>query len=155
MGLEKIHAIAKNADYVLKIQLSDWGDDLATIRLPFRLGGAETEYSLQIREVGTFSPLESSLGSDVASGLPFSTRDHDNDHKRETNCAKHLSGEMLERCSCSLVATMHVRQRLLLTTWAQLAHSPTYKNIAFPFVPMGNEDFNESLFCYALGHFAN
>ncbi|XP_051943066.1 angiopoietin-related protein 4 [Hippocampus zosterae] len=92
LGLEKIHAIAKNADHVLKIQLSDWGGDSASIRLPFRLGGAETEYSLRIREVGAFGPLESSLGSDAASGLPFSTRDHDNDRKKETNCARHLSG---------------------------------------------------------------
>ncbi|KAM9790310.1 angiopoietin-related protein 4 [Syngnathus typhle] len=92
LGLEKIYSIAKNGGYILKIKLSDWGDDLASIRLPFHLGGAESKYSLQIQEVGTFSPLERSLGSDAASGLPFSTRDHDNDHKNDTNCAKHLSG---------------------------------------------------------------
>ncbi|XP_019751887.1 angiopoietin-related protein 4 [Hippocampus comes] len=92
LGLEKIHAIAKDADYVLKIQLSDWGDDSASVRLPFRLGGAETGYSLRVREAGAFSPLESSLGPDAASGLPFSTRDRDNDRKKESNCARHLSG---------------------------------------------------------------
>ncbi|XP_077373875.1 angiopoietin-related protein 4 [Festucalex cinctus] len=92
LGLEKIYAIAKKGGYVLQIKLSDWGDDTASIRLPFHLGGEETQYSLQIQEVATFSPLERALGSDAASALPFSTRDRDNDHKKDTNCAKHLSG---------------------------------------------------------------
>ncbi|XP_022056402.1 angiopoietin-related protein 4 [Acanthochromis polyacanthus] len=92
LGLEKIHAIAKDGGYVLNIKLSDWSNDLATVRLPFRLGGEETKYSLLIQENGTFSPLESSLGTDATSGLPFSTRDQDNDQKTDINCAKHLSG---------------------------------------------------------------
>ncbi|XP_023123421.1 angiopoietin-related protein 4 [Amphiprion ocellaris] len=92
LGLEKIHAIAKDGDYMLNIKLSDWSNDLATVRLPFRLGGEETKYSLLIQENGTFSPLESSLGTDATSGLPFSTRDQDNDQKTDINCAKHLSG---------------------------------------------------------------
>ncbi|GAA6228564.1 angiopoietin-related protein 4 [Lates japonicus] len=92
LGLEKIHSIAKDGGYILNVKLSDWGDDLATIRLPFQLGGEETKYSLQIQEVDTFSTLESSLGTDATSGLPFSTRDRDNDQKNDTNCAKHLSG---------------------------------------------------------------
>uniref|UniRef100_A0A3P8TEN8 Angiopoietin-like 4 n=1 Tax=Amphiprion percula TaxID=161767 RepID=A0A3P8TEN8_AMPPE len=92
LGLEKIHAIAKDGGYVLNIKLSDWSNDLATVRLPFRLGGEETKYSLLIQENGTFSPLESSLGTDATSGLPFSTQDQDNDQKTDINCAKHLSG---------------------------------------------------------------
>ncbi|KAM7400911.1 hypothetical protein PAMA_005213 [Pampus argenteus] len=92
LGLEKIHSIAKVGGYTLKIKLSDWGDDLASVQLPFQLGGQESKYSLQIQEAGTFNTLESSLGTDATSGLPFSTRDQDNDQKNDTNCAKHLSG---------------------------------------------------------------
>ncbi|XP_040911511.1 angiopoietin-related protein 4 [Toxotes jaculatrix] len=92
LGLEKIHSIAKDGGYILNIKLSDWGDDLVSVRLPFQLSGEETKYSLQIQEDGTFSTLESSLGTDATSGLPFSTRDQDNDQKNDTNCAKHLSG---------------------------------------------------------------
>ncbi|XP_076602030.1 angiopoietin-related protein 4 [Chaetodon auriga] len=92
LGLEKIHSIAKDGGYILNIKLSDWIGDLASIHLPFRLGGEETKYSLQIQKVGDFSTLESSLGTDATSGLPFSTRDQDNDQKNDTNCAKHLSG---------------------------------------------------------------
>ncbi|KAM9845239.1 angiopoietin-related protein 4 [Aulostomus maculatus] len=92
LGLEKIHSITKDGGYILNINLSDWGNDLATVLLPFQLGGEETKYSLQIKETGTFSTLESSLGADATTGLPFSTRDQDNDQKNDTNCAKHLSG---------------------------------------------------------------
>ncbi|XP_029970327.1 angiopoietin-related protein 4 isoform X1 [Salarias fasciatus] len=92
LGLEKIHSIAKDGGYILNIKLSDWGDDLASVRLPFQLGGEETKYSLRIPEVGTFSTLESSLGTDATAGLPFSTRDQDNDQKADISCAKHLSG---------------------------------------------------------------
>ncbi|CAJ1071825.1 angiopoietin-related protein 4 [Xyrichtys novacula] len=92
LGLEKMFSIAKDGGYILNIKLSDWSGDVATIRLPFQLGGEETKYSLKIQETRTFSPLEISLGTDATSGLPFSTRDQDNDQKSDTNCAKHLSG---------------------------------------------------------------
>ncbi|KAM6918863.1 angiopoietin-related protein 4 [Xenentodon cancila] len=92
MGLEKIHSIAKDGGYMLNIKLSDWGDDLASVSFPFQLGGEQTKYSLQIPEVGPFSTLESSLGTDAVSGLAFTTRDQDNDRKVDINCATHLSG---------------------------------------------------------------
>ncbi len=93
LGLEKIHSIAKDGGYILTIKLSDWIGDTASISLPFRLGGEETKYSLKIQQADAFSTLEGSLGTDATSGLPFSTRDQDNDQKNDTNCAKHLSGK--------------------------------------------------------------
>ncbi|XP_054482836.1 angiopoietin-related protein 4 [Anoplopoma fimbria] len=92
LGLEKTHAIAKDAGYILNIQLSDWSGDVASVRFPFQLGGEETKYSLKIQKTDAYSSLESSLGTDATSGLPFSTHDQDNDQKNDTNCAKHLSG---------------------------------------------------------------
>lgn len=95
MGLEKIHSIVKDGGYILKIKLSDWTGDVASVHLPFQLAGEEAKYSLHIPKDGSFSPLESSLGTDAVSGLPFSTHDRDNDQKNDTNCAKHLSGKTL------------------------------------------------------------
>ncbi|XP_056148477.1 angiopoietin-related protein 4 isoform X2 [Lampris incognitus] len=92
LGLEKIYSVSKNGDYILKIKFSDWRDDSESIQLPFHLGGEETKYSLHIQETGTIANLESSLVTDAISGLPFSTRDQDNDQKNDINCAKHLSG---------------------------------------------------------------
>ncbi|XP_028328910.1 angiopoietin-related protein 4 [Gouania willdenowi] len=92
LGLEKIHHIAKAGDYILNIKLSDWNNDLATVHLPFQLGGEDTKYSLRTQKVDPLSPLEMSLGTDTTTALPFSTRDQDNDRKNDFNCAKHLSG---------------------------------------------------------------
>lgn len=94
LGLEKIYSVAKDGGYILNIRLSDWVDDLTTVLLPFQLGGQESKYSLQIPKAGAFSTLESSLATDAASGIPFSTHDQDNDQKGDTNCAKHLSGKI-------------------------------------------------------------
>uniref|UniRef100_H3C4C3 Angiopoietin-like 4 n=1 Tax=Tetraodon nigroviridis TaxID=99883 RepID=H3C4C3_TETNG len=91
LGLEKIHSISKDGGHILNIQLSDWNGDVASVTLPFSLGGEETQFSLQVRKDGPLSTLERSLGADAHGGLPFSTRDQDNDRKNDTSCAKHLS----------------------------------------------------------------
>ena len=90
LGLEKMSAVAKDTDYILKVKFSDWRDDSESIQYPIRLGGEESHYALHIQETSNGN-LESALATE-ASGLPFSTRDQDNDQKSDTNCAKHLSG---------------------------------------------------------------
>ena len=100
MGLEKIHSLSKDAEYILKIQFSDWKEDSDSLRLRFRLGGEETKYTLHIQDSDTIGNLESALATDASSGLPFSTRDQDNDQKPDTNCAKHLSGKFLSFTLC-------------------------------------------------------
>ncbi|KAM6948827.1 angiopoietin-related protein 4 [Aplochiton taeniatus] len=91
LGLEKIHAVSKDADYILKVEFSDWRDDAESILYPFHLGGEESKYALRIQENVASGNLESALETEP-SGLPFSTRDLDNDLKMDTNCAKQLSG---------------------------------------------------------------
>ncbi|KAJ3595738.1 hypothetical protein NHX12_005041 [Muraenolepis orangiensis] len=92
LGLENIHALTKDGDHVLKVQFSDWKDESESVAMPFSVGAEDTKYALHIQPAGTTGNLESSLATDATSGLPFSTRDHDNDHKSDGNCAKHLSG---------------------------------------------------------------
>lgn len=93
MGLEKMHSIARAGGYVLKMTFADWTGDVASVQLPFRLGGRDSKYSLSVQKDEPLSPLESSLGTDAAAGLPFSTHDQDNDQKSDINCAMQLSGE--------------------------------------------------------------
>ncbi|XP_076151567.1 angiopoietin-related protein 4 [Alosa pseudoharengus] len=90
LGLEKMHSLSKDGNYILKVQLSDWRDELETIKYPFRLSGEDSHYSLHILDNASKN-LESALANDPT-GLPFSTRDKDNDQKSDINCAKHLSG---------------------------------------------------------------
>lgn len=90
LGLEKIYSVSKGGNYILKVQFSDWRDEAQTINYPIRLNGEESNYSLRI--LGSpAGNLESSLSTE-SSGVPFSTRDKDNDQKNDLNCAKQLSG---------------------------------------------------------------
>ncbi|KAG1969594.1 angiopoietin-related protein [Pimephales promelas] len=90
LGLEKIHSVSKSGNYILKVQFSDWRDEIQSINYPFHLNGEESNYSLRILERHAGN-LESSLSTET-SGVPFSTRDKDNDQKNDLNCAKQLSG---------------------------------------------------------------
>ncbi|KAI7809493.1 angiopoietin-related protein 4 [Triplophysa rosa] len=90
LGLEKIHSMSKAGNNILKVQFSDWRDESQSITYSFRLNGQENNYSLHVLE-RTAGNLESSLSSE-GSGVPFSTRDKDNDQKNDLNCAKQLSG---------------------------------------------------------------
>ncbi|XP_076837505.1 angiopoietin-related protein 4 isoform X2 [Brachyhypopomus gauderio] len=89
LGLEKIHHMTKDRDYILQIQMTDWRDEHQTIKYLVRLSGEASNYSLHILSPSGY--LESALTSQT-SGLPFSTRDKDNDLKNDFNCANHLSG---------------------------------------------------------------
>ncbi|XP_062843365.1 angiopoietin-related protein 4 [Trichomycterus rosablanca] len=91
LGLEKIHRLTRDGDYILRIQMSDWLDEHRAVQYRFRLAGEKQNYSLRILE-SPAGNLESALSSESSSGLPFSTRDRDNDQKLDLNCAKHLSG---------------------------------------------------------------
>ncbi|XP_030628974.1 angiopoietin-related protein 4 [Chanos chanos] len=90
LGLEKIYSVSKGGEHILKVQFSDWRDETQAIKYPFRLDGEENNYSLHILK-SPADNLESALDTDAV-GLPFSTRDKDNDQKNDLNCAKHLSG---------------------------------------------------------------
>lgn len=84
--------MSKAGNYILKVQFSDWRDDIQSITYAFHLNGQENNYSLHVLE-RTAGNLESSLSSE-GTGVPFSTRDKDNDQKNDLNCAKQLSGEI-------------------------------------------------------------
>lgn len=92
LGLQKIHSVARAGGYVLRVKLADWKGEMASIRLPFSLGGRDSRYSLWVPTGEDLSPPQASLDADTSAGLPFSTRDRDNDGKGDVNCAKQLSG---------------------------------------------------------------
>ncbi|XP_018601407.1 angiopoietin-related protein 4 [Scleropages formosus] len=90
LGLEKMHALSAQGEYILLVELSDWRDEIESIQYHFSMGGQERNYSLHLKESSSGN-LESALNTD-STGLPFSTRDKDNDQRADINCAKHLSG---------------------------------------------------------------
>lgn len=93
MGLENIHSLSKQGQYVLQVELSDWaGQQQQAARYRFQLEGEQEKFSLHLQEEASSGSQEKIMSTE-ASGLPFSTADRDNDLTADVNCAEMLSGE--------------------------------------------------------------
>ncbi|NXW31923.1 ANGL3 protein, partial [Phaetusa simplex] len=88
LGLNKTHSITKQGDYILRIELQDWKDNKRYIDYAFRLGGPETDYTLQLSRVSGSIP--NALPEQTE--LRFSTADHDTDIINDFNCPENYLG---------------------------------------------------------------
>ncbi|XP_067391679.1 angiopoietin-related protein 3 [Emydura macquarii macquarii] len=93
LGLEKIYSIAKQADYILRIELEDWKDNERYVEYTFTLGSPETDYALHLSEISGNIP--NALPEQTE--LRFSTMDRDNNTKRDFNCPERYSGGWWQR----------------------------------------------------------
>lgn len=92
LGLENIHSISKQGQYILQVELSDWtGQQLPVARYRFQLDGEEKMFRLHMEDESS-SGAQEKIRPTGASGLPFSTADRDNDLAANANCADLLSG---------------------------------------------------------------
>ncbi|XP_070764338.1 angiopoietin-related protein 4-like [Enoplosus armatus] len=93
LGLENIHSVSKQGQYVLQVELSDWvGQQQPAAHYRFQLEGEEKKFTLHLQEEESSSGVQEKIILTGASGLPFSTADRDNDLAAEVNCAELLSG---------------------------------------------------------------
>ncbi|XP_062411639.1 angiopoietin-related protein 3 [Sardina pilchardus] len=88
LGLEKIHAIARQGPSVMHIQLEDWKDETRSIEYLFTLDGPANDYPLHL------TPLRGNLPDAMSNhtGMRFSTKDRDNDNHEDSNCARNYTG---------------------------------------------------------------
>ncbi|XP_034386486.1 angiopoietin-related protein 4-like [Cyclopterus lumpus] len=92
LGLEKIHSLAKQGQYVLQVELSDWvGEQRREARYRLQLEGEEKKFALHLQQESSSGSQEKIMATEE-SGLPFSTADRDNDLSTDVNCAELLSG---------------------------------------------------------------
>lgn len=92
LGLENIHSLSKQGQYILQVELADWaGQQLPVARYRFQLDGEEKKFTLHLEDESS-SGVQEKIMSTGASGLPFSTADRDNDLAADVNCAELLSG---------------------------------------------------------------
>lgn len=101
LGLENIHALSKQGQYILQVELEDWaGQQLPAARYRFQLDGEEKLFTLHLEDESP-SGVQENVMSIGASGLPFSTADRDNDLDAHINCAELLSGRTgpLSKCT--------------------------------------------------------
>lgn len=86
MGLEHIHAIARQGRYLLQVELSDGRQQPDVATYSFRLAGEEQKFALRLEDE---SLTQETL---LSTSLPFSTADRDSDSAGDVNCAQLLSG---------------------------------------------------------------
>ena len=93
LGLESIHSLSKQGQYVLQVELSDEAGQQQAARYGFQLDGEEKTFALHLEDEGESpSGVQERIMTTGASGLPFSTADRDNDLAADVNCAELLSG---------------------------------------------------------------
>ncbi|XP_017269024.1 angiopoietin-related protein 4-like [Kryptolebias marmoratus] len=91
LGLDSIHSLSKQGQYVLQVELSDEAGQQQAARYKFQLDGENNLFALHLEQESSSGAQEKSLTPE-ASGLPFSTADRDNDLTADINCAELLSG---------------------------------------------------------------
>ncbi|KAM4738943.1 angiopoietin-related protein 4-like [Anableps anableps] len=91
LGLDHIHSISKQGQYILEVELSDKAGQRQAARYRFQVDGEERKFALHLDQDPS-SGVQEGIVSTGASGLPFSTADRDNDLAADVNCAKQLSG---------------------------------------------------------------
>lgn len=90
LGLENIHSLAKQGQYLLQVELTDGaGQQQPAATYRFQLDGEDEKFALHLESA---SGTQEEIMSTGASGLPFSTADRDNDLAADVNCAELLSG---------------------------------------------------------------
>ena len=88
-GLEKIHCLTTSDDVELRIELGNGSvpTEVWTYKV-FKVGGAETKYQLTIGQAKGVGGTHDSMAHH--NGRPFSTKDRNNDGRR--NCARAYGG---------------------------------------------------------------
>ncbi|XP_041863206.1 angiopoietin-related protein 4-like [Melanotaenia boesemani] len=91
LGLDNIHSLSKQGEYILQVELSDEAGLQQAARYKFNLDGEEMMFAIHLEQESSSGPQEKII-STGDSGLPFSTADRDNDLAADINCAEMLSG---------------------------------------------------------------
>ncbi|XP_023147408.1 angiopoietin-related protein 4-like [Amphiprion ocellaris] len=91
LGLENIHSVSRQGQYILQVELSDESGQQQEARFQFHLDGEEMKFALHLEQDSSSGVQEKAMTTG-ASGLPFSTADRDNDLAADVNCAELLSG---------------------------------------------------------------
>ncbi|XP_071781745.1 angiopoietin-related protein 3 [Centroberyx gerrardi] len=88
LGLKKIHSLARQGAYILRVDLVDWKEEKHWAEYQFSLGGPTTHYTLRLSHLS--GDLPDAMTN--STGMSFSTKDRDNDNHRDSNCARNYTG---------------------------------------------------------------
>ncbi|XP_022623234.1 angiopoietin-related protein 3 [Seriola dumerili] len=88
LGLKKIHSLAQQGAYILRIDLEDWKEEKHWAEYCFSLEGPSKDYTLHVSHYS--GDLPDAMAN--STGMRFSTKDRNNDNHRNPNCARNYSG---------------------------------------------------------------
>lgn len=97
LGSQNLHLLTNQAETMMKVELEDWEQGVATAEYTIRVGSEGEGYQLHVSgytgDAGDALVMPmSEMASDVShNGMKFSTFDRDND-KSEENCAEMYGG---------------------------------------------------------------
>ncbi|XP_042272985.1 angiopoietin-related protein 4-like [Thunnus maccoyii] len=91
LGLENIHSLSKQGQYLLQVELSDLAGREQVAHYGVTVDGEEEKFAIHL-ENDSSSGAQEEIIVTGASGVPFSTADRDNDLSADVNCAELLSG---------------------------------------------------------------
>ncbi len=88
-GLQHIHEITRQRQYILQIDLTDWDNSVhyAEYEL-FYIDDEASKFAIRLDGYSVNSELSDDLTHN-SQGTAFSTRDQDNDNHASVHCAKH------------------------------------------------------------------
>nr|XP_019953953.1 PREDICTED: angiopoietin-related protein 3 isoform X2 [Paralichthys olivaceus] len=88
LGLKKIHSLAQQGVYVLRIDLEDWKEEKHWAEYRFSLDGASKDYTIHV------SHFSGDLPNAMANmtGMRFSTKDRNNINHRNSFCTRNYTG---------------------------------------------------------------
>ena len=89
LGLRKIHSLAQQGAYILRIDLEDWKEEKHWAEYRFSLDGPSKDYTLHV------SHFSGDLPNAIANitGTRFSTKDRNNMSQRNNFCTRNYSGK--------------------------------------------------------------
>uniref|UniRef100_A0A665UL73 Fibrinogen C-terminal domain-containing protein n=1 Tax=Echeneis naucrates TaxID=173247 RepID=A0A665UL73_ECHNA len=88
LGLKKIHSLAQQGAYILRIDLEDWKEEKHWAEYSFSLEGPSEAYTLNVSHFS--GDLPDAMAN--STGMRFSTKDRNNDAYRNPNCTHNYSG---------------------------------------------------------------
>nr|XP_020458453.1 angiopoietin-related protein 3 [Monopterus albus] len=95
LGLKKIHSLAQQGVYILRIDLEDWKEETHWAEYRFSLEGPSEDYALHVSHFSGDLP-------DVmanSTGMRFSTQDRNDDNHRNLSCTRsHTGGWWFNGC---------------------------------------------------------
>lgn len=88
LGLKKIHSLAQQGVYILRVDLEDWKEGKHWAEYHFSLEGPSKDYTL---DVSHFSgDLPDTMAN--SSGMIFATKDRNIENHRNSNCTRSATG---------------------------------------------------------------